>query len=98
MRHNALHKARAPCCPGIFWASLSSQDLDQCVADKSIPSLQLALRTAQINVQSDGSPIPQGVKVEVDPVLCSLQGILLPLCQSGTCTLREAVILSSVLK
>ena len=26
------------------------------------------------------------------------QGILLPLCQSGTCTLREAVVLSSVLK
>lgn len=25
------------------------------------------------------------------------QGLLLPLCQSGTCTLREAVILSSVL-
>ena len=27
-----------------------------------------------------------------------VQGLLLPLCQSGTCTLREAVILSSVLK
>ena len=27
-----------------------------------------------------------------------VQGLLLPLCQSGSCTLREAVILSSVLK
>ena len=30
-------------------------------------------------------------------VLC-LQGLLLPLCQSGDCNLREAVIVSSVLK
>lgn len=27
-----------------------------------------------------------------------MQGLLLPLCASGTCTLREAVILSSVLQ
>ena len=93
MRVNALHKACAPCCPGTSWAGLSSQAFPQCVADKLTPSLQIALGIPMMNVS-----ILQGVRVKVDPVLCSLQGILLPLCQSGTCTLREAVILSSVLK